>query len=166
MDAESVKSSSQMMSIAERLGFLKSVPIFQVDNEAVLTELASSLQEVDFPVNFPIMRQGEEGHSLYLLVAGRVKVHLDELTLAELDAGACFGEMAVFDTQPRSASVTTLAATKCFILTQPQIYRAMTTSPAIAINLIRILGARIRKLNSLFGASEDLFYFKLKSQGV
>jgi CRP-like cAMP-binding protein len=164
MDDDPVKTPP-LTPVADRLHFLKTVPIFNIDNETVLTDLASQLAEVEFPANHPIMQQGEAGHSLYLLVKGRVRVHLDELTLAQLDAGACFGEMSVFDTQPRSASVTTLDVSKCFVLTQQQVLQAMTASPAIAIHLIRLLAGRVRELNSLFGASEDLFYFMLKRQG-
>lgn len=114
-----------------------------------MVRLASIMDELSFPEHHTIFTEGQEGRALYIVVKGQVKVHLqDGQTLAELKAGACFGEMSLFDAEPRSASVTTLAACDCLMLTQHQLYEAIDETPGIAINIIRLLSRRIRELNN------------------
>jgi CRP-like cAMP-binding protein len=67
--------------------------------------------------------------------------------LAEVEQGKYFGEMAVFDTQPRSATATTLEPCECLELTQEQLYDAIEETPEIAVNIIRELSRLIRRLN-------------------
>jgi CRP-like cAMP-binding protein len=74
-------------------------------------------------------------------------VHIGETKLAEIEQGKYFGEMAVFDTQPRSASATTMESCECLELTQEQLYDAIEETPEIAVNIIRELSRLIRKLN-------------------
>lgn len=167
MNAKEEKTATLSMSEADRLRFLQELPIFkEIDGNNFLPTLAATLEEVTFPANHTIFAKGEEGQLLYILVSGRVQVHLEELPLAQLEPGAYFGEMALFDSQPRSASVTTLQESKCLVLTRQQVYQTIKESPSVAINLIRGLCQRVRKLNRLFGASEDLFYFMLKKQTI
>jgi CRP-like cAMP-binding protein len=83
-----------------------------------------------------------------------VRVHIGDRDLAQLKQGACFGEMSLFDSEPRSASVTTLENCECLLLTQLQLYDAIDETPEIAVNIIRLLSRRIRELNSKLNAYE------------
>jgi len=94
-----------------------------------------------------IFAQGQEGRSLYIVVAGKVRVHLEDKDLAILDKGSCFGEMSLFDAEPRSASVTAITSCDCLVLTQQQLYEAIDETPDIAVNIIRLLSRRIRTQN-------------------
>lgn len=153
------------ISYSDRLQFLQQVPIFQaVTNRELLSHLATCLDEVEFPADSLIFSHGQEGHLLYILVSGQVKVHLDDLQLTQLEPVAYFGEMALLGSQPRSASVTTLKPSQCLILTQDQVYQAIAAHPSIALKIIQVLCQRVRTLNRLFGASEDLFYNLVKKQ--
>jgi cAMP-binding proteins - catabolite gene activator and regulatory subunit of cAMP-dependent protein kinases len=69
-----------------------------------------------------------------------------------LTEGACFGEMSLFDAEPRSASVTTIEPCDCLMLTQQQLYEAIDETPGIAVNIIRLLSRRIRELNQKMNA--------------
>ncbi|BAY27080.1 cyclic nucleotide-binding protein [Calothrix sp. NIES-2100] len=136
-----------MLSSVDRLLFVRRVPIFKELRDDFIVRLASVMNELSFPAHHAIFRQGEEGRSLYIVVSGRVKVHIGDKKLAEVDKGKYFGEMAVFDTQPRSASATTLEPCDCLELTQEQLYDAIEETPEIAVNIIRELSRLIRKLN-------------------
>jgi CRP/FNR family transcriptional regulator, cyclic AMP receptor protein len=136
-----------MLTSVDRLLFVRRVPIFKELRDDFIVRLASVMNELSFPANHAIFRQGEEGRSLYIVVSGRVKVHIGDKKLAEVDKGKYFGEMAVFDTQPRSASATTLETCDCLELTQEQLYDAIEETPEIAVNIIRELSRLIRKLN-------------------
>jgi CRP/FNR family cyclic AMP-dependent transcriptional regulator len=136
-----------MLTSVERLLFVRGVPIFAELRDDFLVRLASVMDELSFPANHNIVTQGQEGRSLYIVVYGRVRVHLSDRDLTQLGEGACFGEMSLFDAEPRSASVTTLEPCICLMLTQMQLYDAIDETPGIAINIIRMLSRRVRELN-------------------
>ena len=141
-----------MLTSVERLLFLRAVPIFQELRDDFLVRLASVMEELSFPTNHTIFTQGQEGRSLYILVSGSVRVHIGTRDLAQLKEGACFGEMSLFDAEPRSASVSTIAPCECLMLTQQQLYDAIEETPGIAVNIIRLLSRRIRELNQKINA--------------
>ncbi|NET02094.1 MAG: cyclic nucleotide-binding domain-containing protein [Sphaerospermopsis sp. SIO1G2] len=136
-----------MLTSIDRLLFVRRVPIFNELRDDFVVRLASVMNELSYPSNHSIFKQGEEGRSLYIIVSGRVRIHIGEKTLAEVEKGKYFGEMAVFDTQPRSASITTLEPCDCLELTQEQLYDAIEETPEIAVNIIRELSRIIRQLN-------------------
>ena len=137
-----------MLTSVDRLLFVRGVPIFKELRDDFLVRLASIMDELSFPAQHTIFTEGQEGQALYIVVSGRVSVHLRDQELAQLDQGTCFGEMSLFDAEPRSASVTTLNACDCLMLTQQQLYEAIDETPGIAVNIIRLLSRRIRELNS------------------
>ncbi|MFM7448964.1 MAG: Crp/Fnr family transcriptional regulator [Leptolyngbyaceae cyanobacterium] len=141
-----------MLSSVDRLLFVRGVPIFRELRDDFLVRLASVMEEVEFPPNHTIFTEGQDGRSLYIVVSGRVRVHLANQEIAQLDQGACFGEMSLFDAEPRSASITTLERSDCLILTQQQLYEAIDETPGIAINIVRLLSRRIRELNHKLNA--------------
>ncbi|NEN92250.1 MAG: Crp/Fnr family transcriptional regulator [Okeania sp. SIO3H1] len=144
-----------MLTSVERLLFIRAVPIFRELRDDFLVRLASVMDELSFPNSHSIFTEGQEGRSLYIVVSGKVRVHLADRELARLEQGACFGEMSLFDAEPRSASVTTLENCECLMLTQMQLYDAIDETPDIAINIIRLLSRRIRELNQKLNAREN-----------
>lgn len=143
-----------MLTSVERLLFVRAVPIFQELRDDFLVRLASAMDELSFPADHTIFTQGQEGRSLYIVVKGLVRVHIGDRELAQLKEGACFGEMSLFDAEPRSASVTTIEPCDCLMLTQLQLYDAIDETPGVAINIIRLLSRRIRELNNKVNAYE------------
>jgi CRP/FNR family transcriptional regulator, cyclic AMP receptor protein len=143
-----------MLSSFDRLLFIREVPVFKELRDEFLVRLASVMDELAYPSNHDIFTQGQEGRSLYIVVSGKVRVHMDEQELVQLDVGACFGEMSLFDAEPRSASVTTLMHSECLMLTQQQLYEAIEETPGIAVNIIRLLSRRIRELNQKMNAMQ------------
>lgn len=137
-----------MLSSFDRLLFIRRVSIFQELRDEFLIKLASVMDELSFPANHTIFEQGEEGRSLYIVVSGRVRVHLGDQELVQLGQGSIFGEMALFDSEPRSASVTTLEKCVCLTLNQLQLTDAIEETPEIAVNVTRALSRLIRELNS------------------
>ncbi|PZV19645.1 MAG: transcriptional regulator [Pseudanabaena sp.] len=136
-----------MLTSIDRLLLVRGVPIFQELRDDFLVRLASIMNEVSYPSGKTIFEKGQEGRSLYILVAGKVRVHSGDKDLAILDKGSCFGEMSLFDSEPRSASVTAISSCDCLVLTQQQLYEAIDETPDIAVNIIRLLSRRIRSQN-------------------
>jgi CRP/FNR family transcriptional regulator, cyclic AMP receptor protein len=137
-----------MLSNFDRLLLVRGVSIFRELRDDFLVRLSSVMEEKSFDPKQPIITQGEEGRSLYIVSTGRVRVHIARQELAQLERGDFFGEMSLFDTEPRSASVTAIDRCDCLELTQLQLYEAINETPGIALNLIGILSGRIRDLNS------------------
>ncbi len=136
-----------MLTSIERLLLVRGVPIFKELRDEFLVRLASIMNEVSYPSNKMIFAQGQEGRSLYIVTAGKVRVHIGDKDLAILEKGSCFGEMSLFDAEPRSASVTAISNCDCLVLTQQQLYEAIDETPDIAVNIIRLLSRRIRTQN-------------------
>jgi len=143
-------SNSSALSLTDRLMFLRDVPIFRgIDNYDFLRDLAVEMVELHFQPGETIFERGDIGQLLYILSQGQVKIHIGEVELARLEAGAYFGEMSLFDSGPRSASVTAMTPCTCLCLSQPQMQEAILNNPAIALNVIQNLCQRIRRLNQL-----------------
>jgi CRP/FNR family cyclic AMP-dependent transcriptional regulator len=143
-------TDSSPLSLTDRLMFLRDVPIFRgIDDYDFLRDLAVEMVELHFQPGETIFERGDIGQLLYILSEGQVKIHIGEVELARLEAGAYFGEMSLFDSEPRSASVTALTPCTCLCLSQPQMREAIVNNPAIALNIIQNLCQRIRHLNQL-----------------
>jgi CRP-like cAMP-binding protein len=152
-----------MLNSLERLLLVREVPIFKELRDDFLVRLASIMEEKPFAARSTIFMQGDEGRSLYIIAAGRVRVHIGPRELAQFEKGGFFGEMSLFDAEKRSATVTTLAPCECLVLTQQQLYEAIDETPGIALNIIKILSRRTRELNAKINAQEAEL-FALKSQ--
>ncbi len=144
-----------MLSSFDRLLFVRGVPIFKELRDDFLVRLASVMEELSFPSRHSIFTEGQEGRSLYIIVSGKVRVHLQTRDITQLEKGACFGEMSLFDSEPRSASITTLTTCECLVLTQKQLYEAIDETPGIAVNIIKLLSRRIRELNQKLNAQRQ-----------
>jgi CRP/FNR family cyclic AMP-dependent transcriptional regulator len=155
-----------MLTSVDRLLFVRGVPIFKELRDDFLVRLASIMDELSFPANHTIFTEGQEGRALYIVVSGRVSVHLRGQELAQLQKGTCFGEMSLFDAEPRSASVTTLEACDCLMLTQQQLYEAIDETPGIAVNIIRLLSRRIRELNNELNEKQQEIKDLIRQQGL
>jgi CRP/FNR family transcriptional regulator, cyclic AMP receptor protein len=130
---------------------LKSIPLFAGVAEADLRALADRTVTRNYPKQAIIVTEGDDSDSLYLILAGRVKVYLadengKELILAIKGPGQYFGEM-VLDEQPRSASVMTLDPSQFAILSRADFRGFLLSHPEVALQLIQNLIRVARGLN-------------------
>lgn len=133
-----------MLSTVEKVLILKSVSLFSTTPDNVLADVADLLEEVDLAENAPAFKKGDPGDSLYVILDGRVRVHDGDRLLNTLGERDVFGEMALLDPEPRSATVTAMEPTRLFRLDQAPFYELMEDRPEIAAGIIRILTARLR----------------------
>jgi CRP/FNR family cyclic AMP-dependent transcriptional regulator len=130
---------------------LKSVPLFQGVQESDLRALAERTVSRSYPKQAIIVHEGDESDSLYLILAGRVKIFLSddngkELILAVKGPGQYFGEM-VLDEQPRAASVITLEPAQFAVLSRADFKAFLLTHAEVALQLIQNLIHVARGLN-------------------
>jgi CRP/FNR family transcriptional regulator, cyclic AMP receptor protein len=130
---------------------LKSIPLFAGVADPELRALAERTVTRSYPKQAIIVSEGDESDSLYLILAGRVKVYLSdengkELILAIKGPGQYFGEM-VLDEQPRSASVMTLEPAQFAILSRADFRGFLLGHPEVALQLVQNLIRVARGLN-------------------
>ncbi|HEX4583689.1 MAG TPA: Crp/Fnr family transcriptional regulator [Burkholderiaceae bacterium] len=116
--------------------------------DPVVRELATRGQIRSFPKNTVFINEGDRGDSLFVIVSGRVKVFVSdnqgrEMILDIHGPGQHVGEMAL-DGRPRSASVMTLEATTCAMVTRDALKSAIIANPDLAMSLIEELIDRAR----------------------
>ena len=87
------------------------------------------------------------GDALYLIVSGKVKIHKGDAQIAELGERQCFGEIAILDAEPRSASVTSLAPLLALRIKREDFGEIMQQKPEIAQGVIKVLCGRLRSAN-------------------
>jgi len=140
---------------------LAAIPVLAGTNEDAKVLLAKEGLVHEYEPGVWIVREGDEGHSLFILVEGDVEVIKNAdtphaTTLATLRAGTFFGEMCVVDPVPRAASVLTLTPVKAIEIKAGTLYRLFQKMPdqysIVILNLARDMARRLRKLDEAFAA--------------
>ena len=134
-------------SLANRTALLKEVEIFSQSNHKVVERIARGLFELKLQSGVGIIRKGEMGNCMYIIAEGRVRVHDGEISFVELGYSDIFGEFSLLDSEPRSASVTTIVPSILYRLDQETFYEILDEHPEITRNTIRLIVNRLRKLN-------------------
>ena len=103
----------------EIIGFLKEIPLFAELKDEDLTELCKHIKLRRFMKNSPIVRQGDAGDNFYTIVSGKAKIVVSgnngaEKILGTLSTGDSFGETALIEKGPRTASIITMTQTAVF----------------------------------------------------
>jgi len=95
-----------------------------------------------------IFTEGEAGHEFFVVRAGKVAIRHGNKTLQVLEAGEIFGEMALIDSEPRSASA--IAETDCEIVpvSEKQFLFMSSEAPYFGLNVMRVLAKRLRASNN------------------
>lgn len=131
---------------------IKKVPLFSDLNNQELDLLAISGSRRKLPARNVVFQEGEPGEMLLIILSGKVKVLLSgkngqEFILAILGPGNFFGEMALLESAPRSASVVTVEPCEFLLLSQKDVTALLTKHPAIALKVLKHLSQRLRKTN-------------------
>lgn len=135
------------MILLEKLFLLREVALFKEVSDELLGELASYAEEEHVTPGHVIIKKGELGETLYIIVSGKVVVKDDEKVLAELGERQIFGELAVLSPEPRSASVEALEESLLLKLQRQDIIDHVNTDPKLAMGIILELCSRIRATN-------------------
>jgi CRP-like cAMP-binding protein len=98
-----------------------------------------------------IFKEGDAGDAMFIIQSGQVKIvkrsDEGEKTLVIFSEGDFFGEMAVIDHEPRSASAVAVSETKCIVLTQEVFESTMQTNAHIVKKILRNMSSRLREAN-------------------
>jgi CRP/FNR family transcriptional regulator, cyclic AMP receptor protein len=94
--------------------------------------------------------KGDEGNSLYIIESGRVHIKLTsedgrEVVLNSLGPGYCFGDLALFDGEPRSADAVAVEESHLFLLERRDFLQFLSDYPSAAVTLLAVLSRRLRR---------------------
>ncbi|SRR5579871_19636 len=98
-----------------------------------------------------IFREGDEARDLFVIKSGQVRVQIGNRTVAELAADSIFGEMALIDSEPRSATVVATTDVELVPVSEKQFLFLVSQTPFFALKVMRVLAQRLRVTNKTFG---------------
>lgn len=155
---------------SEAVESLRAIPLFQKIPDEDLAELAGVVIERRFPKSATIVEEGLPGDYMYVIREGRVKVTKAsddgrEKILDILEAGNFFGDMALFDRAPRSASVKTLQESRLLALSRRDVLAVLQRSPDFAMSIIQVLIQRLRETDEQASAM-SFQGVKARAQGL
>jgi CRP-like cAMP-binding protein len=133
---------------AELLGQL---PIFSGLRQRQLRQIAKLVQFVQFDPGDFVIQAGEPGDSLYLILAGTARV-IGKGRARPLRAGDFFGEMALLDGEPRSATITATSELRAIKLRRGQFTKVLAKEPRMAVAIMEELAHRVRRLEKAVSA--------------
>jgi CRP/FNR family transcriptional regulator, cyclic AMP receptor protein len=124
----------------------------RVFDRKLLAELAGALHErstVHYPLHKVIMKEGEAGVFMYVVIEGRVVISIQSRTVERIGAGGIFGEMALVDQSQRVA--TAVAETDCSLLAinRNDFVALVKTKPEFGVSLLKAVAERLRAMTSV-----------------
>ena len=139
------------MSLAPTVAALARTTIFGSLDEAALQRVADESVEASYRPGGVVFAQGDPGDCLYVVTSGRLKLQvrirgLDTLMLTTLRAPDTFGELAVIDRGPRSATVVALEPSTLLAVARSTVLALLSDRPEVTEALLRGLGATVRRL--------------------
>jgi len=145
---------------------LKKVPFFSQLSAAETVELAERLVPRQFGAGQVIFHLGDPGGLLYIITEGKVKISNStpdgqEALLAILGTGDFFGELALLDDSPRSATAEAIEPTETLTLHREEFIRFLGDNPDFAYHVMHTLAKRIRHLNDQIS---DVFFLDLNGR--
>jgi CRP/FNR family cyclic AMP-dependent transcriptional regulator len=132
---------AQIAERLERVSILKSL------SQRQMKKLATWLKVVDYAEGETIVKRGEGGIGLFLILDGAAEVRRGRRSLARLGVGQFFGEMTLFDEQPRSADVVALKPSKLAVLSKWEFWGFARTEPNVLQGILEEMTRRLRETN-------------------
>lgn len=152
LNAPHAKKEAIVLSIIDRIIFLKEVPFFGDMTIDELKVLASVCEERMFEKDMQIFKSGDPGGVLYVIINGKVGIELEKRAgsfarLADMEAYAYFGETNFFDNSPNSTSAVAITDTLTLQLRREPLIALARQNPELSLKLINVLSQRLREAN-------------------
>jgi len=124
---------------------LKTVPLFAHCNNKQIEFIATQVEDMDFPAGRVLCTEGQSGGDFFMLLAGGADVTRQGKPIAKMVPGDFFGEIAVVDGGPRTATVTTAVPSRCLVLGPRQFQNVVHQNVDIAHSVMKALTLRLRE---------------------
>lgn len=165
----SVAAERRHLVDRRRLGYESALQLFRDIPPDIVQELLDSCPVREFAAETVVLSPGETNEHIYMLLAGRLRVHLDAFDSANpilIDVGGCIGELSIIDGKPVSAYVVAEQGCRLLIVPQQAFWARILPNPGVARNLLRVLTERMRRNNDtvLQGMRQQLAYEHLQKE--
>lgn len=152
---------TRAQELNRKVEVLRQMPLFRHLTYKEILRVLSVTQVVDFNVGDQILREGEPGDDLFILLKGKVRLHKDGAFVTYLGPGAHFGEMALIDKRPRSVSASAEDRTRALVLRRREFNDIIRNEQRLSVKLlwsfVQVLAQRLRKTTAdLTGARQEL----------
>ncbi|MEP7198404.1 MAG: ATP-binding protein [Chloroflexota bacterium] len=150
--------------------FLKQLALFKGLPQHDLERLCSMSEDVTIQPGQWLIRQGDPGGSLYIILDGEFEVTMksgqQEMVMAVRGPGEVIGEMSLLDKAPRSASVRALKTTHALMINHDAVYQLLTTSASAAMAMFHTMTERQRSNEALMRQTEKMAGLGTLAAGV
>jgi len=143
-----------------KIDTIRKMPIFKYLTYKELVRILNITKVIEVKEKQRVITEGDEGEDLFIVLRGAVRVHKGETAIVTLASGDHFGEMALIDKAPRSASVTATVESRVMQISRPDFFNIIRNEPRMATKLLwsflQVLSERLRTTSAeLSGAKED-----------
>jgi CRP/FNR family cyclic AMP-dependent transcriptional regulator len=111
----------------------------------------NNIDAQSFKAGSVIFREGAEARELFVIKSGQVRIQIGNRTVTELGADSIFGEMALIDNEPRSATAVAVTDVELVAVSEKQFLFLVSQTPYFALKVMRVLAQRLRATNKTFG---------------
>jgi CRP-like cAMP-binding protein len=151
---------------ADSLRALAEGTIFSGLDEAELDGLLSFAMRRRYKARDVVLRKGDPALQIFVIVQGRLKAITSgaegrQATLSIMGPGEVFGEVAVLDGEPRSATITALEPCELMVLQRNDFLHFLERSPRVAVKLLEVLARRLRRLSERL---EDVTFLEIPAR--
>lgn len=136
------------MARDEKLQLLRTVPLFTGLSNRELQRIGELVDEVDLPSGRVLMRQGESGAEMLVVVDGSARIERDGAVIADSGAGEVLGEIALLDGGPRTATVTLTRDSRLLVLGRREFQAVMDELPDVRLRVLEAVARRLRTLDT------------------
>ena len=141
----------------DKKDLLRKVSLFADLSDDQIAALSRVTVSRRFPKDAMIFEEGDFADALYMVEKGKVKVLLSDadghdVIISILQTGECFGEMALVDSEVRSARVVTMTPSEVLMISKAEFQRWLTGHPEISMALMQELARRLRSANRTIGS--------------
>jgi small-conductance mechanosensitive channel/CRP-like cAMP-binding protein len=138
---------------ANPVDVLRRTPIFRLLDDPGILELGARLHHLSFAPGEFIIRQGDQGDSMYFITSGQVSIsyagaHGSEIQVAVVSPGEFFGEASLLTGEIRNASAVALTSVGCYKLGKAALEGIMTTRPELAEDISVVMAHRLTELDT------------------
>jgi CRP-like cAMP-binding protein len=132
----------------KKLDYLGKVKMFSSLNKKELGLVSRATEVVNVPAGAEIVKEGQVGHEFFLIVKGQASVKRGARKVATLGPGSYFGEMALLDKGPRTATIVADEPTELIVLGQREFMAVLDQVPPVAHKLLVGMAGRLRDADS------------------
>jgi signal transduction histidine kinase len=149
---------------------LRRAPLFAELSEEDLTGVAGTGEPVELSPGEQLAGEGEPGDAMFVIVSGELQVvkrsRTSEVPIAVLGPGEIVGEMAIFEAQPRNATVRAVTPTRVIRIARDEILAILRTRPSATLSMLRTMMGRLRNTESMLREQEKLAALGTLSAGL